>query len=105
MDMGRVGPQPHVVALADAELADIARREAAASGSIDVEERVATDMRGGRHRPLPALLAVADRDVLGPDTDRRRAMSLRRLLADEVHARRSDETGHEQIRRPLIEIE
>ena len=53
-------------------------------------------------QPSPSRL---DLDMLRAHADRRRAIALRGLVADEVHARRADEAGDEHIRRPFIQLE
>src|SRR6266700_4718054 len=105
MDMGGVGLKPYLVARADAELADVARRDAAELGRVDIEEGVAAEMLGGAHGTLPALAVAADADVLGPDADRGRAITFGDLLPDQIHARRADEAGNEKIGRPLVQIQ
>ena len=70
-----------------------------------MEKGVAAEMLGDRHFSLPALAVAAGGKVLGANADGLRAIALRRLAADEVHARRADEPGDEEIGWPLVEFE
>src|SRR5262249_30847644 len=105
MDVIRIGTKPHAIACLDAEFAHEARCEAADLRDVNVEKRVATEVLGDRHRALPAFTFAAWFEVLGANPDRSGAIALRRLLPDEVHARRTDEPCDEEIGRPFVELE
>ena len=77
MDAGGIGRQRDLVAGVQVELADVARRERPERAGIDIEEGVAAEMLGDRHRSRPALAVAADLEMLGPDADGGRAVALR----------------------------
>ena len=87
------------------EFADAARRQHAELAGIDIEEGVAAQMLGDRHRARPALALLADPEMLGPDADRGGAGFADRLAGDEIHLRRADEAGDEEIGRALVELQ
>src|SRR5450631_707390 len=99
---GRIRRQPDAVAGFQAELSDGAHRERPEFAGVDIEEGVAAQMLGDRHGPGPALSLFADFQMYGPDAQGGNARLASRLSGNEVHLGRSDETGNEQVCRPLV---
>src|SRR4029453_11327834 len=73
MQPGGIGRQPHAIAALEMDLADGAHRQQSQRAGIDIEEGVAAEMLGDRHRARPALTATLtrarDAQWLGPDAD------------------------------------
>src|SRR5947208_569459 len=105
MDACGIGRQRDLVAGAQIELADIARRKGPDRTGIDIEEGIAAEMFGGHHRSLPALPFAIDLEMLGPYPDGRSTPLQCGFPGNEIHLRRADEAGHEQIRRSFIELD
>ena len=102
---GRVRRQQHPVARFQVEFTDIAAGEHSDFPGIDIEEGVAAEMLGHRHGSRPAFRLLADLQMFGPDPDGGGAVPGGRLAGHEVHLRRSDEAGDEQVCRPLVQFE
>ena len=71
---------------------------------MDMDERIRAKMFGHAHGPLPGAFRGRDFHVLGAHTDRLGAMAGRIRPREEVHLRRSDEPGHEQVARRVIQL-
>src|ERR1700730_11120254 len=61
--------KPHAVAGFEIEFSDTARREHAHFTGVDIEEGIAAEMLGDRHRPGPAFALLADSQVFRPDAE------------------------------------
>src|SRR3954468_9809171 len=106
MDARGLRHQRHMVAGVQAQFTDVARRQHAELSGVDIKEGIAAEMLGHRDRSLPAAGTVAfDLEMLRPHPDRGRALLQGVLAGDEVHLRRTDEAGDEEISRPLVELQ
>ena len=102
---GRIRRKPDAVAGFQIEFSDAARRQHSEFAGVDIEEGVAAQMLGDRHGPGPALSLLADLQMFGPDAEGGDAGLAGRLAGHEIHLRRSDEAGDEQVRRPLVQFQ
>src|SRR6478736_9241066 len=97
MNVLRLWRQPYTVADLQAELARGADGYPADPVDRHIEEGVGAEVLGhlDRARPAPALARQVE--VLRSDADRRAAELRRHVAANEVHLRRADEAGDEEI--------
>src|SRR5690606_7539221 len=81
------------IAHANRELAPDTRGERPDPVHLDMQESVGAQMLGHIHPALPQPFGGGKPQMLRPNPDRRRPQLLRLRAVDEVHARRTDETG------------
>src|SRR5262245_836405 len=105
MHAARIWNQPDGVVGGQIELANTSRRQCANLAGVDVDEGIAAEMLGDRYRSRPAFALPADFQVLRPYAYGGGPVLGGRLCGNEVHFRRSDETGHKQVRGPLIQLQ
>src|SRR5262249_33587527 len=105
VDARRVGRQRDLIARGDAHFADGPRGQCSDGPGIDVKEGVAAKMLGHHHFPGPALPVALDLEMLRPYANGRGAVFLGGVARDEIHLRRADEAGDEQIGRLLVKLE
>src|SRR5882724_2591097 len=104
VDAGRIGREPHLVALLEAELANCPRGYPGCLRHVDVEERVAAEVLGGGDGAAPALPVTARHDMLRTNPNRGRIHPGGKLTRHEVHARRADEPRDEEVVGPRVEL-
>src|SRR5262245_37492601 len=95
---------PDPVVRGQIELANTSRRQCADLAGVDVDEGIAAEMLGDQYRSRPAFARSTDLQVLWPYTYGGGALLGSRLSRNEVHFRRSDESGHKQVRGPFIQL-
>ncbi|ENN87522.1 hypothetical protein RHSP_44117 [Rhizobium freirei PRF 81] len=105
MNMRLVRRQIDRVAGPGREIARTARRHRADPIDIDVQEGVGAEMLGNQHFPLPVTRTCRQQHMLRPDADGVAAEALGISALDEIHLRRADETGDEEIARAAIEFQ
>src|SRR5262245_58577668 len=91
--------------MGQAELTARPRRDRANAVDLYMEECIGAEMLGdaNRAKPLPALLRKLD--MLRPDPDGLGAALLGWRALEQVHLRRADESGDEDVGRLAIELQ
>src|SRR5436190_15287277 len=97
VDVLRLRGEPDLIAHLQSEFSRCARRDAPDAIDSDIEEGIRAEVLGHLDRALPCALLAREIEMFRANADSRSAELLRGIAGDEIHLRRADEAGDEEI--------